>query len=88
MQVLDSDNQLLGYCDVRNRQLVGKYFVVPLAEKGDYCEACKIFHPIFTPIKFDITIIDPWILALIARDSADAKYLPGFKQRENPLPKL
>ena len=90
MEVFDIDNRLLGHCDVKDRQLRGALFVVSIAEEGPYCHECKVHHPIFTDIKFDITITVPWNLALIARDPAGAKYLPGFIPHENAnaLPNL
>lgn len=88
MQVFNIDHQLLGFCDVHKRRLIGKYFVISIAEKGEYCEECRVFHTIFESIKFDITVTAPCTPALIARDPEDVKFLPGFKHHDGVLSKL
>lgn len=86
MFVFDYDNNSLGQCTVKNRQLIGAWFVVSLAIEGEWCQACMMRHTHFKEVKFKICIYGQWRLGLIADDLEAAKHLPGFRSHDDTLP--
>lgn len=79
MLVLNKEKKEIGHCEVQKHHLEGSKFIVPIAEEGEFCEACQVKHVLFTPLAFNICVHGRSELALMAHSLCEAKYLPGFR---------
>lgn len=74
---IENNSGLIGHFRPQGR-INGLKYVVCIAEKAPFCEACKVHHVVFSQITFDIRADMSFRPCVVAQSVDQAKLLPNF----------